>query len=467
MSSSQQAKINAEIANLATLVGNIGNSDQKTWNSQNQINLEMLKDRDDFVERIEGVICSASKTHSENEQILQSANLRLQYKNSLSTVVNAITTRRVNPEIIPISSLRKSLNLNGTLYEKDILTAYSLGRIHNNIYRLNESLVFLVVFLHQCLKCIDFTNQSHYRNVRRTTTGKFSHIKDDARLLQYNNKSRIISIAGWTKEDYLVILEADSLKEQNETGYINSVPTPSGNHVSVDTLYGAWTVCNNEAKFRKWASIYNCSGVMYATPLGVPRLFFSHESAELELNKQSNYNRIPVNDPLRRLIDDQATDIENRSKMIEEYLYKLKNFVQMTKEGSSLLSTVLSNLSSLLPGSWTNTIKQVLLIGGVVIALPILFFLLILLCKCFNLIYCCYKPIMAALISSGRTGILLLSSGVSSIRNLASCAISRKVRIQKVNSDKAVHYRRITEDEVILQPKRDRVRASKKPAKIA
>ena len=467
MSSSQQAKINAEIANLATLVGNIGKSDQKTWNNQNHINLEMLKDRDDFVERIEGVICSASKTHSENEQILQSANLRLQYKNSLSTVVNAITTRRVNPEIIPISSLRKSLNLNGTLYEKDILTAYSLGRIHNNIYRLNESLVFLVVFPTPMPKMYRLYKPISLPKRAENNEWELLSYKDDARLLQYNNKSRIISIAGWTKEDDLVILEADSLKEQNETGYMNLVPTPSGNHVSVDTLYGAWTVCNNEAKLRKWASIYNCSGVMYATPLGVPRLFFSHDSAELELKKQSTYNRIPANDSLRRLIDDQATDIENRSKLIEEYLYKLKNFVQMTKEGSSLLSTVLSNLSSLLPGSWTNTIKQVLIIGGVIIALPILFFLLILLCKCFNLIYCCYKPIMAALISSGRTGISLLSRGGSSIRNLASFVTSRKARIPKVESEEAVHYRRITEDEVTLQPKRDRVRASKKPAKTA
>ena len=46
-----------------------------------------------------------------------------------------------------MSSLRKGLKINSTLFENDILTAYSLGRIHHNIYRLNESLVFLLMFL--------------------------------------------------------------------------------------------------------------------------------------------------------------------------------------------------------------------------------------------------------------------------------------------------------------------------------
>ena len=66
----------------------------------------------------------------------------MQYQNSLSAVVRAITTLRITQEIIPVSSLRKKLSVNGSLYENDILAAYSLGRIHNNIYRLDESLIF-------------------------------------------------------------------------------------------------------------------------------------------------------------------------------------------------------------------------------------------------------------------------------------------------------------------------------------
>ena len=42
--------------------------------------------------------------------------------------------------------MRKKLSVNGSLYENDILAPYSLGRIHHNIYCLEESLIFLIVF---------------------------------------------------------------------------------------------------------------------------------------------------------------------------------------------------------------------------------------------------------------------------------------------------------------------------------
>ena len=72
-------------------------------------------------------------------------NLKIQYHNAVSTVVRAIATRRITPKLISISSLRKSLNTNGILFQNYILAAYSLGRIHHTIYRLNDSLVFLVI----------------------------------------------------------------------------------------------------------------------------------------------------------------------------------------------------------------------------------------------------------------------------------------------------------------------------------
>ena len=166
MSSSQQSKINQEIANLGKLVGDLSKQDQGQWKGQNNINTEILKDRDEFVHRIEEALCSASATHSDNERALERNNLKLQYRSSLSTVVTAITTRRITPEIIPVSSLRKYLKMNGTLFEHDILTAYSVGRIHHTIYRLQESLVFLVVFptplpkLYRLFKPIGTANQS-------------------------------------------------------------------------------------------------------------------------------------------------------------------------------------------------------------------------------------------------------------------------------------------------------------------
>ena len=75
-------------------------------------------------------------------------NLKIKYQHSLSAEVSAITTRRITPEIIPDSALLKKLLVNGSLYENDILAAYFLGRIHQNIYRLEESLIFLMFFQH-------------------------------------------------------------------------------------------------------------------------------------------------------------------------------------------------------------------------------------------------------------------------------------------------------------------------------
>ena len=90
--------------------------------------------------------CAQLALHTQNERILEESNLKMQYQNSVSAVVRAITTRRITPEIIPVSSLRLKLSVNGSLSENNILAAYSLGRIHHNIYRLDESLIFLIVF---------------------------------------------------------------------------------------------------------------------------------------------------------------------------------------------------------------------------------------------------------------------------------------------------------------------------------
>ena len=108
--------------------------------------MEILNDREQFVHRIEEAWCSASATHTANERSLKQSNLRLQYCQSLSAVVNSLTDHKITPEIIPVRSLRKSQMINNCSYEHDILTAYSLGRIHHKIYCLNKSLIFLVIF---------------------------------------------------------------------------------------------------------------------------------------------------------------------------------------------------------------------------------------------------------------------------------------------------------------------------------
>ena len=76
MSNSQHSKINDEIRKLGTLVGQLNKMDQTQWNGQNNINMELLKDREEFSHLIETALCSASETHTQNERSLEMSNLR-------------------------------------------------------------------------------------------------------------------------------------------------------------------------------------------------------------------------------------------------------------------------------------------------------------------------------------------------------------------------------------------------------
>ena len=143
--STQQSSIN-EITNFGNLVKKLGAKHQNQWSGQKNINLEILKDLEQFVHRIEEALCMASATHKTNERTLERSNLRLQYRRSLSAVVNSLIYHRITPEIRPVRSLRNTLMINGFLYTHNILTAYSLRRIHHKIYRLDESLIFLVIY---------------------------------------------------------------------------------------------------------------------------------------------------------------------------------------------------------------------------------------------------------------------------------------------------------------------------------
>ena len=212
ISGAQQSKINEEVAKLSTLVGELSKTDQNQWNNQNNIHLEFLKDSEDFVQRIEETLCSASATHTQNERILEESNLKMQYQNSLSAVVRAITKRRITPEIISVNSLLKKLSVNGSLYENDILAAYSLGRIHHNIYRLEESLIFLIVFPTPLSDV--YTLYMPFTLPIKTNSDSWSKLSypDQTRLIVFTNATYIISISGWTIENQLVILKSDYLK---------------------------------------------------------------------------------------------------------------------------------------------------------------------------------------------------------------------------------------------------------------
>ena len=64
MSNSQQPKINDKITQLETLVGQLNKMVQTQWSGQNNINMELLIDSEEFSHRIETALCSASETHT-------------------------------------------------------------------------------------------------------------------------------------------------------------------------------------------------------------------------------------------------------------------------------------------------------------------------------------------------------------------------------------------------------------------
>ena len=141
-----------------------------------------------------------------------------------------------------MSSLRKSLKINNTLFEHDILTAYSLGRIHHNIYRLNESLVFLVAFLTPLAKIFRLYKPFVLPKTIAKKQWRMKCFPNDIRLINYNNQWHTTPIGNWTKEDGLAIFETEYLLKPNIRGNNIDINERFNEHQSINTLYAAWTV---------------------------------------------------------------------------------------------------------------------------------------------------------------------------------------------------------------------------------
>ena len=56
-------------------------------------------------------------------------------------------------------------------------------------------------------------------------------LPDDCRLVLFDNKSRVISIEGWTKENNLVILETESLNKTKVLTTESTISAPENAHV--------------------------------------------------------------------------------------------------------------------------------------------------------------------------------------------------------------------------------------------
>ena len=294
----------------------------------------------------------------------------------------------------------------------------------------------------------------------------FKSYVDGARLINYNNHTRIISISGWTKEDGLVVLETELLKEANITAANVVVPQPADSHVAIETLYGVWMRCGPNVSLIPWSSNYQCLGLNYSTPNALPQISLVRESDPGSLLSHTDWRRSQSNFGLRNLIENQDKEIENRSKLVDEYISQLKSFVELTKQSTNFLTGIVDSVFKLLPSSWGDTIKRVLLIGGLIIAAPILFVGLIIFMKCLSFVIWCYKPIVYGAARLTRTAFRALPTAILATgRGLRRLRLWRSTRDSDI-VESVVRYRNLSREQVELPARRHHGRAAKNASKV-
>ena len=286
---------------------------------------------------MEEALCAASSTHSDNERLLEKNILKIyiifQYHNSLSAVVKAITSRKITPDIVSVNSLRSKLDIRDTIYEHDMLAAYSLGRIHNNIYRINENLLFLIIFPTPYPIVFDLYKPFSlpFKNFENWKMLSFS---EDTRLINFKNRAYITSISGWSKEGHLVVIESENFKN-NLSGAELSVPAPVNNYFAMRTFFGIWSVCENFVKLWSWGSVYDCHGVNYTADELSVQLDIATMFDNSNLNFQYNFEKFYQNySKFNMLLENQNSEISNRSLLVQSYINQLNNLIKATKEGS-------------------------------------------------------------------------------------------------------------------------------------
>lgn len=77
--------------------------------------------------------------------------------------------------------------MNNNLFENDILIAYSLARIYNNIYRFNEHLVFLLVFPTFLAKILRLFKHFMLAKTIAENQCRMKSFPDNVRLMNFDN----------------------------------------------------------------------------------------------------------------------------------------------------------------------------------------------------------------------------------------------------------------------------------------
>ena len=220
----------------------------------------------------------------------------------------------------------------------------------------------------------------------------------DARLLVYQNKIYIIRPSGWRKESEIFILETDLINKRNFSKNIMDVVSPVNGHHSETTLYCVWVVCERTYLLYKWNSNYSCNGVYYSVPNDVNNLFIMHNFDNSALLAKETYTHSDKQNNINSLIEDQEMEIENRSKLINQYMIRLQSLVSLTQEGTNIFTKVMDTILNILPGNWGSIIKQVLLIIALII-IPIG----IITMKLVKLFCSCYRPVIIRAVRFVRT----------------------------------------------------------------
>ena len=81
---------------------------------------------------------------------------------------------------------------------------------------------------------------------------------------------------------------------------------------------------------------------------------------------------------------------------------QFESLVEATQEGSNLFNGFFIGILKLLPTNWANFIKTFLLVAGIIVAVPIIFLLLLITCKCMSLLWWCYAPILSRIAGLAR-----------------------------------------------------------------
>ena len=235
--------------------------------------------------------------------------------------------------------MHKKLSVNGSLYENDILAAYSLGRIHHNIYRLEESLIFLIVFPTPLSNV--YTLYMPFTLPIKTYSDSWLKYSYPAktRLIVFKNSTYIILILGWTYENQFTMFESDYLHNK-VTGTMSSVPASNNNHMRIYALYGIWTVYNQFAILNKWETTYMCDNVNYSTPNNLDSLSLINNIDSERLVQQAHYERSSNSSILNELFEEQQILIANRSLRVKSLLKQIDLLITATNEGTSLFKNI-------------------------------------------------------------------------------------------------------------------------------